>query len=733
MYLKNTSLCFIAIFLFNYYESRSQKKAFVKYTDQQVIIDGNGDDLAWDNIESNSSFWQWRPTDSIQAEKQTEFKAIMDDENLYFLVKAYTNSDDFLIPSLKRDFSYNTDYIVLLFDTFNDATNAFSFASNPAGVKAEALISGGNTNPRNDRNYSWDAIWDVESSIYEKYLITEFKIPFKSLFFENQSKKWRFNIYRRNTEGNEHSTWIKTPQNLFTGNLGFMGDLDFEKPLNSSKKPISIIPYFNGLVSKNNEENTSLKSLFFGGDIKIPIGNSLNFDITFNPDFSQVEVDDEIVNLTRFEISLPEKRQFFTENSDLFNDFGNERDALPFFSRRIGVSKDIKGNSIENKIVYGARLSGKINKNLRIGFLNMMTEADEKNEIASNYNSVFTLRQKVFNRSNVSFFIIDRRTTKEFSFIDNGEKSNSVYGLEYNLASKDSKWTGRTFFHKSLTSSNKEDASRGFLLKRDTRNHSLSIYNIFVGKSFKSDLGFYRRSGFVKNLFYYTYRHFPKNPKVINYEIQQFFALIYTPTKNNLITDRIYDFKAEVRYTNQTNLELEIKNYYQFLEDEFDPIKSENSVPLPAEVVYNYTDFILSHRSDGRKLFNFNSEVSYGSFYNGNKFSINNTLKWRKQPYVSLSLKLNYNNIILPKPYSSGELWLISPKFEFTFTKKLFWTSFVQFNSQNDNLGINSRLQWRFAPLSDLFIVYNDNYFTSDNLIPRFRSFNIKLTYWLNI
>ena len=130
--------------------------------------------------------------------------------------------------------------------------------------------------------------------------------------------------------------------------------------------------------------------------LKIPIGSSLNLDLTINPDFSQVEVDDQIVNLTRFEISLPEKRQFFTENSDLFSDFGNSRDGLPFFSRRIGVAKDINGNTIENRITSGMRLSGKINKNLRIGFLNMITEEDTKNNISIQFKFFNYLKTKGF-------------------------------------------------------------------------------------------------------------------------------------------------------------------------------------------------------------------------------------------------------------------------------------------------------------------------------------------------
>ena len=222
---------------------------------------------------------------------------------------------------------------------------------------------------------------------------------------------------------------MKTPQNQLIGNLGFMGKMIFEKPLKKARNPISLIPYISGITQKDFLNQSSNLNTGIGGDAKIPIGNALNLDLTFNPDFSQVEADDQIVNLTRFAIALPEKRQFFTQNNDLFNDFGTVRDVVPFFSRRIGVAEDLDGNTIENKIIYGARLSGKLNSSLRVGLLSILTDEDVKNEIASNLNSVFTLRQKVFDRSNISFFFMNRSAIENYDFLDNEERKNSVAGI----------------------------------------------------------------------------------------------------------------------------------------------------------------------------------------------------------------------------------------------------------------------------------------------------------------
>ena len=712
-----------------------EKEILVPSIEGEVIVDGIGNESDWDKADWANDFWMWRPTDTLLAKKQTRFKVIRDDKYLYLLVELSTNGTNFTTPSLKRDFSsYGQDYLHLLFDTFSDATNAFNFITNPLGIKADGLISGGNQDYRTSRNYSWDTKWNVQTKIKSDSYTAEFRIPFNSMFYDNKNSSWRFNIYRRNTQENEHSIWVKTPQNQQIGNLAFMGKMIFEKPLKKARNPISVIPYISG-ISFNDFINSNKNSNFsIGGDGKIPIGNSLNLDLTFNPDFSQVEVDDQIVNISRFEISLPEKRQFFTQNDDLFKDFGSNRDVIPFFSRRIGVAKDIDGNTIENRIIAGGRLSGKLNSNLRIGFLNVLTEADEKNKIPSNLNTVFTLRQKVFDRSNVSFFFIDRRTTDEYDFISEEKRKNSVTGLEYNLASSDNKWTGRAYLHKSFTEGlNDDDMIVGMNLQRNTLRHKASMEFIHGGEDFRSDLGFFRRTGFLKLSPSYSYRIYPKNENVISYEFSQYGFLVLNSAKDYIVSDRGFWSSIRKSYLNGTSLRFSYSNRYEYLFNDFDPTRSEGSTPLPANSNFNYSTYQISYRSDQRKAFNFDSEFNYGSFYNGTKLSIENELKWRKQPIFNASMIVNYNSIKLPNPYPSKNIWLISPKLDFTFTKTLFWTTFVQYNSQGENLGVNSRFQWRFAPLSDLFLVYNDNYISSDNFSPRYRSFNLKFTYWLNI
>ena len=173
-------------------------------------------------------------------------------------------------------------------------------------------------------------------------------------------------------------------------------------------------------------------------------------------------------------------------------------------------------------------------------------------------------------------------------------------------------------------------------------------------------------------------------------------------------------------------------NSYIFLTDPFDPTNTEGGVELPGDQGYTFGAMSIRYQSNQAKIFAIETDTSIGNFFNGERFSASAEATLRLQPKVRLSLNVNYDKISLPDPYPSADLWLVSPRVGVTFSKSVFWSTLFQYSNQRDNLGINSRLQWRFAPLSDLFIVYNDNY--SVNIIePKFRSINLKLTYWLNI
>ncbi len=727
---------FLAIVLFttSTYSQNEKKSFIVKYTTDKITIDGVLDYPTWDNAESIGEMQQYFPSDSIPAIQQTEIKMLYDDTHLYVSIKAYTEGNDFIIPSLKRDFrAGGNDNISLMFDTFNDGTNAFLFGTNPLGVQREALISGGGSDT-SGFNTSWDIKWKGESKIYDGYYIAEMAIPLTSFKFKEGETKWRFNTYRFDMQTNETSTFAKIPQNQLIFSLAFMEDMIFEKPLGKSKTPIALIPYINTIAQKNYENDESLSNFKVGGDAKLAIGNGMNLDITLNPDFSNVEVDDVVTNLTRFEINLPEKRQFFIDNSDLFGDFGGRRDANPFFSRRIGIARDTAGNSIQNNIIGGVRLSGKLSNDWRLGLLNIQTEEDLENEIASNNNTMLVLQKKLFSRSNIGMFFVNRQSFKDYDFLEEDERYNRVLGIDYNLASADNTWTGKLYAHKSFEpdgESNK-DLSTGFNLNYKSRFFNVILDGIYIGDDFRSDLGFVRRTDIIKAVTGFERIFWPKSGKINNHAFNFFPIFTWVPGLDYKNTD--YEIRSSwgAEFKNQTRLEARMVNNYTYLINGFDPSNTDGGIPLPSDQGYYYTNFEMQFNSDRRKVFSYRIEPSYGGFFNGERLSFRSELSLRFQPKAFLSLLVDYNNISLPAPYSSADIWLISPKVEITFSKSVFWSTLVQYSNQNDNLGLNSRLQWRFAPLSDLFIVYNDNYFVN-NFEPKNRSINLKLTYWLNI
>ncbi|MCH7525417.1 MAG: hydrolase [Bacteroidetes bacterium] len=725
-YLLSVSICFS--------QKAKNKTVHVKYISEPIIVDAVLNEPVWSQVKAATNFWQYFPTDSLQAKQQAEIKMLFDDTNLYIGIKVNASSNQFVIPSLRRDFrAGGNDNITLMFDTFNDGTNAFLFGTNPEGVKREMLLSGGGNEIRGF-NMAWDTKWRSETKKHDNHYIIEWIIPLSAFKYREGETKWRFNSYHFDTQDNEMNTWINIPQNQFIFNLAFMGDMIFEKPLGKSKSPISIIPFVNTLVSKDYETDESGSDIKIGGDVKFTIGNSMSLDLTFNPDFSQIEVDQQVTNLTRFEISLPERRQFFIENSDLFGDFGNSRDANPFFSRRIGIGSDLDGNSIENDIIAGVRLSGKVNNNLRLGILNMQTAEDIVNEIPTTNNSVLTVQQKIFSRSSLSVMFINKQATKDYDFVANEDKYNRVLGIDYKLASEDNTWVGKYFFHKSFSPNvNGKDISAGASTNYSSRNWNIRLSGTFVGDNFRSDLGFIRRTDIFKSFTQVERVFWAKQGKIQKLSISVTPIILWRPELNFENSDYTFITSWQAEFKNTSRLEFEMFNRFTHLYDEFDPTGTDDAIPLPADQDYYYTSFEASYNSDKRKRFSYSLMPSIGKFYNGKKYSMRAQLNLRLQPYFTTSIQINYDKINLPDLYPDAEIWLIGPRVDVTFNKKLFWATFIQYSSQRDNFSINTRLQWRFAPLSDLFVVYNDNYFTDNVFAPRVRSFNVKLTYWLNI
>ena len=728
----------ISLFLLLFFIAQSQelpKKFTVKYITDQITLDGALDEAIWEEADGPKDFQQYFPTDSVLAQHQTVIKMLVSETTLYIGMIQYAPGNDYTIPSLERDYrAGNSDNISLLFDTFNDGTNAFLFGINAYGVRREALIAGGGVSFDNASfNVAWDVKWKGETKLYDNYYTAELAIPLTSFKFKEGETKWRFQSYRFEFQSNERSVWPKIPQNQNVANLAFMGDMHFERPLGKSRTPFALIPYVNTIALEDFEGDSRETDIQFGGDAKLSIGNSMNLDVTINPDFSNVEVDAIFTNLTRFEIGLPERRQFFIDNADLFGTFGDTRDANPFFSRRIGIAEDTAGNTIENKILAGARLSGKLDENWRLGFFSIQTDEDLDNEIPANNNSMFVLQRKLFSRSNLSVFFINRQTFKDYEFLDPEDKYNRVVGIDYNLNSFDTTWVGKFYLHKSFQPGDNEgNYSASANLAYNSRTWNFQSDVVYVDDEFRSDLGFIRRTDILKPTARAERIFWPSSNWINNHRLGIFANSIWRPTLDYQQTDHFVRAGWDFEFQDQGQMELEYFHQFIFLTEPFDPTDTEGGVPLPGNQGYYFNFAGIEYRSNQAQVLSYSLESSAGGFFNGKRYSIGGGATLLIQPKVQIRLLMNYDRIELPDPYPKADLWLVSPGFDITFSKSIFWSTIFQYSNQRDNLGINSRLQWRFAPLSDLFLVYNDNYFV-DGFAPKFRSINLKVTYWLNI
>jgi len=711
-----------------------ERTVLVKKINQEIVLDGILNEQAWDRADSAKDFWQLFPTDSLKAEDTTVVKLLYNDTHIYIGATAKSSvGSDFIVSSLRRDFSARSnDNVTVLFDTFRDGQNAFLFGVNAYGVQREGLVSERGASI-NGFNLTWDIKWQSASKKYDDRFVLEIAIPFTSLKYPEGSQKWGFQSYRYDLQNNERSIWTNVDQNQIPINIGYYGELVFEEPLKKNRTPLYLIPYINGLTAKDFTSNSSDNTFSTGGDLKVAIGTGLNLDVTLNPDFSNVEVDDVITNLTRFEISLPEKRQFFIDNGDLFGSFGSFRDAIPFFSRRIGIARNADGSSIQNAILGGVRLSGKLNDDWRLGFLNIQNREDLSNQIASNNNAMFALQRKVFGQSQVGIFMVNRQTFKDYDFLEEDDAYNRVIGLDYNLASANNRWIGKFYTHKSFQPDDQEGNLSSFAsLLYNTRIWRFYSNWVYIDRDFRSDLGFIPRTGIIKSGTSAQRTFYPKSGIANSHSFRILNLMWFQQNLDYQKTDHNFEINYTLEFKKQAQLEFEFSSQYIYLSNSFDPTRSSDATPLPGNTGYRFSDWSLNYQSNLANPFIFTSEVSYGGFFNGTRFSYSGSTGYRFQPKVILSLQWDYNRINLPNPYASADLILVRPKFDVTFSKNLFWSTLIQYSNQTDNLGINSRLQWRFAPLSDLYLVYNDNYFTRE-FGPTFRSINLKLTYWLNL
>jgi hypothetical protein len=729
-------ILFQLLFVFNFLMfSQEYTCLSISKTKEKIKIDGLLDEQIWKSVDKTSAFWQNFPYDSSEARSKTEVMVCYDHSMIYVAAICYDSvPGKHIIQTLKRDYSYSSsDVFVVTFDPFSDKQNGFSFGVNPYGVQREGLVANGGGEA--EISVIWDNKWYAEVSRKENYWIAEMGIPFKSIRFKNNLKDWRINFCRNDLKSNESSVWNKVPRQFNVTSLAYTGTLHFDSLLGKSGPNISFIPYLTGGLSTESLKMKAKQTFNGGGDAKIGISSSLNLDLTINPDFSQVEVDRQQTNLTRFSLFFPEQRQFFIENSDLFQSFGF-RQIRPFFSRRIGLNN---GNIVP--ILSGLRLSGKPNKDWRIGLMDLQT-AETKindNQVFSQNYFVAAFQRNVFERSNIAMIVVNRQQYDSTGVF--GKNYNRVVGLDYNLATADNKWTGKFFFHHSLSPTKNAGAfTHASWLRYANQNLSVHWNHEYVNKHYNAETGFTPRIFQVNQLTgeqirnsywrlepFATYNIFPASKKINRLSTN--ISLDYYANEKYQTTDYLAQLSERILFKNTSFIYFMIQQTYTKLLYATD-VTFSNKNNFLSQGDYYYSDLTFNFKTDQRKLFIFGGTVQYGSYYSGKKLSYQTEISFRQQPYGIFSLTYNHDEINILNQIVG--LDLLGTKIELTFTKKLFLTTFLQYNSQLNNFNINTRLQYRFKPMSDFFIVYSDNYFAT-NFQNKNKAIIAKLVYWFNL
>lgn len=698
-----------------------------------VKIDGDLGDSAWASASYANDFWKKYPNDIGKATRKTEVKVLFDDNFLYFGFVCY-NAGDVIIQSLKRDVGHdNNESVVIVLDPMNKRQDGFWFVLNAFNAQSEDQLHYGT-----EVTYSWDNKWFSQTKRYADRWTAEIAIPFKTLRYSVDAKMWGLNFVRVDEKNFEYSTWTHVPANFHSNDLGYTGALVWDEKPPFAGKNVVLIPYATAGVSGDQENHVPSKGTFNAGfDGKLAVTPSLNLDLTLNPDFSQVEVDKQVTNLTRYDIFLPEKRGFFLENSDLFGGYGVPGYISPFYSRSIGLDKN--GNRIP--IIGGARLSGNLSKTTRVGLMNMQT-GNKGDYYAENFTAV-SINQNVLQRSAVKGYFLNRESFEPEAVKQANPlgKWGRNAGVEFDYSNLPGTITGYGTYQQSykpgITSEDKYVEAGGTFSNKHLK---VSVDALSVGTNYYTDMGFVNRIsnydaardtsirvGF-KNLYNeIVYTIFPSKGSIGQHQFQ--LETVYTFNPNYTFNEREQTLKYNLNFNNTAGFQVNA------LSDEVNllyPVAFTSGKPLPA-TNYKYGNVNVSYYSDNRKPFSYTASAGGGGFYNGSLQTYSGSVNWRKQPHINVSLLAEYDKLNFPGVYGNSELILLSSNIEINFSTKIFWTTFLQYNTQQNNYNINSRFQYRYKPMSDIFLVYTDNYFTTPLLHNKNRAIVFKMNYWLNL
>lgn len=715
----------------------------IKRATSPVVLDAALDETAWKDAQVATNFWMVLPMDTSRSHIRTEVRMTYDAQHIYLSAICFSDSlalarkaPAYIVESRRRDWAFGrNDNFLCFIDPFDDRTNGFAFGTNAVGAQWDGLMYEGSK-----VNLSWDNKWASVVRTYPDRYVIEMAIPFKTIRYKQGISRWGINFSRNDLNSTEKSAWAPVPLQFPTATLAYTGVLVWDQPPPAAGPNISVIPYALSSLNANYQRNVPTETKFNAGlDAKVAVTSSINLDLTVNPDFSQVDVDQQVTNLDRFELFFPERRQFFLENGDQFTNFGYAT-IRPFFSRRIGLG----GVPIQ----FGARLSGKLNKDWRLGLMDMQTGRVEgfgpggETLPAQNF-SVLALQRRVFSRSNIGVLFVNKQS---MNYSPVGDKPlYSIYnrnlGFEYNLASTNNLWTGKLLYVKSFSPGVAgQDAVYAGNLQYSSRNWLLNGQWETVGANYTAEAGYVPRRGYSRATTALSYTFFPTGTSILSHgpQVSGFYVVDPSGRRSDYEGVLAYQFVFRSRSAFMAWI---AADYVRLLQP-FDPTNTGRET-LSTGSEHHWRAWGTTFISKPQQLFTYGFTTRYGGYYaDGTRLNLTADLGYRFQPYVSLAVNASYNDIRLPAPWNNTKFWLVGPRFDLTMTNTLYLTTFIQYNEQQRNMNVNARIQWRYKPASDLFIVYTDNYLPTTGLpnmdtvgpfLVKNRAVVLKWTYWWNL
>ncbi|RKU20925.1 hypothetical protein C6503_05435 [Candidatus Poribacteria bacterium] len=691
----------------------AQKPLSLTYLTEPIQIDGLSDEPEWQQIEPLPMI-MYKPTYKGEPTESTEIRIAYDKDYLYCSARCYdTDPSGVRVNSLYRDRSSKDDKFGIILDTFNDKKTALSFWTTPAGIRGdEAVFNDGKSDNKN-----WDTYWDVATVQNEEGWFVEMRIPFSSLSFQDEAGNVTMGLiaYRNIARKNERVVFpdlspergIDTPSRAHPIVLNQV----------YSQKPVYFTPYAIGGLEQTptlkdtktvyHLENALARNV--GLDIKYNVTSNLTLDMTLNPDFAQAEADDQQVNLSRFSLFFPEKRQFFQERSGVFSFNFIDRARL-FHSRRIGIQ-----DNKQIRIIGGARLVGRIG-NWDLGFLDMQTA--RKEDIPSENFGVLRLRRQVLNPYSYAGVMVTNRIDEEgnYNFAYGIDSILRLFGKEYLTL----KW-GQTFEDQVVQEQASNFFDTAMFLAELTRRTDVGFdYELVVarrGEDFLPGVGYTKRKDFTQLQWSARYDWLMKKGTPIRQVSPlQFGGFVVLRNADSSVESAQLDYDIDIEWKSGAAAALDFQMDYEDLTEDED-FPKDTVVPAGS-----YTTFEVKGKFDmpNKELFRTDFDGSFGGFYDGWRLECSVKPTWNVSRHLEMISEYEVNVIRFPERNQGFNAHVVRLRTRAALNTHISLNAFVQYNSANDRFSTNMRFRYNFREGNDLWLVYNENLNTDrEDKIPR--------------